>query len=78
MVAPSSPLSVPAGGTYWSPFLKDLTANLVSEAHDAGIEVSTRGVGSEEEMATALDYGVDSITASRPDLLKERVAARFD
>jgi len=66
-----------AGGTYWSPYLKDLTAELVAEAHAAGVLVSTWGVGSEEEMSAALDLGVDSITASRPDLLKQRVAERF-
>ncbi|MBT5774483.1 MAG: glycerophosphodiester phosphodiesterase [Dehalococcoidia bacterium] len=67
-----------AGGTYWSPLLKDLTPELVAEAHEAGIQVSTWGVGSDEEMALALDLGIDSITASRPDLLKQRVASRFD
>lgn len=66
-----------AGATYWSPYLNDLTPALVEEAHVAGILVSTWGVGSEEQMTLALDLGVDSITASRPDLLKERVAARF-
>lgn len=67
-----------AGGTYWSPFLKDLTPELVAEAHDAGVQISTWGVSSEDEMTLALDLGIESITASRPDLLKERVAARFD
>jgi len=66
-----------AGGTYWSPYLQDITAALVTEAHEAGVLVSTWGVGSEDEMTLALDLGVDSITASRPDLLQERVATRF-
>lgn len=66
-----------AGGTYWSPYLPDITPALVAEAHDAGVLVSTWGVSSADEMALALDLGVDSITASRPDLLRERVASRY-
>jgi len=58
-----------AGGTYWSPFIGDLTPELVHEAHSLGIKVSTWSADGSKLMAKALALGVDSITNSRPDLL---------
>jgi glycerophosphoryl diester phosphodiesterase len=51
-----------AGGTYWSPYFADLSAQAVSESHSLDLKVSTWGADSEAELAQALATGVDSIT----------------
>ena len=56
-----------AGGTYWSPYFRDIVAEDVKQAHDLGIKVSTWGAASEEEVASALATGVDSLTTAYPN-----------
>lgn len=53
-----------AGGTYWSPYFRDLDRDAVEEAHDLGIKVSTWGADIEEDIAQALKTGVDSLTTA--------------
>jgi glycerophosphoryl diester phosphodiesterase len=51
-----------AGGTYWSPYFRDLSKELVLEAHDLGLKVSTWGADSTDEIDHALSLNVDSLT----------------
>ena len=56
-----------AGGTYWSPYFRDLTTAAVAEAHDLGIKVSTWGADKTAEISEALATGVDSCTTAYVD-----------
>ena len=60
-----------AGGTIWSPYFGDVTAALVSEAHDAGLRVVVWTVNKTEDMARMIELGVDGIISDRPDLLRQ-------
>ena len=58
---------VAAGGSYWSPYFRDLDLAAVQEAHDLGIKVSTWGADEAEDISQALATGVDSLTTGYVD-----------
>ena len=60
-----------AGGAIWSPYLRDVTPELVSESHALGIKVVVWIVNQEADMARLIDMGVDGIISDRPDLLRQ-------
>src|SRR6201999_4273505 len=62
-----------AGGAIWSPYLRDLTPELVTESHALGLKVVVWTVNQPADMARLIEMGVDGIISDRPDLL--RVAA---
>lgn len=65
-----------AGGSHWSSFWRELTPELVREAHSLGLKVLAWTVNEPEAMARLLDMGVDGLVTDRPDLaiglLRER------
>ena len=65
-----------AGGTYWSPYFRDLDRQKVDEAHHLGIKVSTWGADKDAHITQALDSGVDSLTTGYVDRAKRILKAR--
>jgi glycerophosphoryl diester phosphodiesterase len=63
-----------AGGAIWSPYLGDLSAALVTEAHSLGLRVVVWTVNKPEDMARMIEMGVDGIISDRPDLLRQAAA----
>lgn len=55
-----------AGGRLWCPYFMDVTADLVSEAHDLGLLVSTWTVNETEDINAMIDAGVDGIITDYP------------
>lgn len=62
-----------AGGTYWSPYIADLTYSACIEARNLGLRISVWGADSQDQINDAIALGVDSITNSRPDRLKASI-----
>ncbi|UPJ64362.1 glycerophosphodiester phosphodiesterase [Bradyrhizobium sp. 191] len=60
-----------AGGAIWSPYFGDVTASLVTEAHELGLRVVVWTVNKPEDMARMIELGVDGIISDRPDLLRQ-------
>lgn len=60
-----------AGGAIWSPYFGDVTAPLVTEAHELGLRVVVWTVNKPEDMARMIELGVDGIISDRPDLLRQ-------
>ena len=65
-----------AGGRTWSGFLGDLDAAKVKEAKALGLTVLTWTVNEPEQIARAMDLGVDGIVSDRPDLVREEMQRR--
>ncbi|MDA1074737.1 MAG: glycerophosphodiester phosphodiesterase family protein [Proteobacteria bacterium] len=61
-----------AGGTYWSPYFRDISADEVAQAHDLGIRVSTWGADTDAQIQQALTTGVDSLTTAYPERVLKR------
>lgn len=59
-----------AGGAIWSPYFGDVTASLVTDAHELGLRVVVWTVNKPEDMARMIELGVDGIISDRPDLLR--------
>ncbi len=59
-----------------SPFYKEVTAEIVGEAHSLGLKVIPWTVNTKEEMEAMIDMGVDGIITDRPDILKEVIIAK--
>ncbi|UPK28873.1 glycerophosphodiester phosphodiesterase [Bradyrhizobium sp. 195] len=59
-----------AGGAIWSPYFGDVTAALISEAHDLGLRVVVWTVNKREDMTRMIELGVDGMISDRPDLLR--------
>jgi len=59
-----------AGGAIWSPYFGDVTAALISEAHDLGLRVVVWTVNKREDMTRMIELGADGIISDRPDLLR--------
>ncbi len=53
----------------WSPNQKDVTAELVTKAHEEGLLVIPWTVNEIADMQRLIDWGVDGIISDRPDLL---------
>lgn len=59
-----------AGGAIWSPYFGDVTAALISEAHDLRLRVVVWTVNKREDMTRMIELGVDGMISDRPDLLR--------
>ena len=58
-----------AGGHYWAPYYKHLTAGKLQTAHALGIRVFVWTPDSQAAMQRLIDMGVDGIITNRPDRL---------
>ena len=65
-----------AGGAIWSPYLGDVTPEVVSESHALGLKVVVWTVNKPTDMAHLIGIGVDGIISDRPDLLREVAAEK--
>jgi glycerophosphoryl diester phosphodiesterase len=65
-----------AGGTVWSAFHGDLSAEKIKEAHALGLQVLAWTVNEPARIEAVLDMGVDGIISDRPDLVREAMARR--
>jgi glycerophosphoryl diester phosphodiesterase len=65
-----------AGGTIWSPFHGDLTAALMAQASQLGLQVIVWTVNEPADIAKMLDLGVHGIISDRPDRVRAALAAR--
>jgi glycerophosphoryl diester phosphodiesterase len=65
-----------AGGRTWSCFLGDLDAAKVGEAKALGLAVLAWTVNEPQQIARAMDLGVDGIVSDRPDLVREEMQRR--
>ena len=59
-----------AGGHLWCPYFKDVTIDLVTEAHKLGLPVCTWTVNEVEDLETMIDMGVDGIITDYIDRAK--------
>ncbi|WP_085910076.1 glycerophosphodiester phosphodiesterase [Kiloniella majae] len=57
-----------AGGSVWSPFYRELTPELLSEAHQEGLKVIPWTVNDPEDFTRLIKMGVDGIITDYPDL----------
>lgn len=60
-----------AGGRYWAPYYKHITAELLNEAHELGIQVFVWTVDSKNDMARLIEMGIDGVITNRPDIFKD-------
>jgi glycerophosphoryl diester phosphodiesterase len=65
-----------AGGAIWSPYFRDVTADLIAESHALGLAVVVWTANERSDMARLIDLGVDGIISDRPDLLREVAAGK--
>lgn len=65
-----------AGGAIWSPHFGDVTAALISEAHELGLRVVVWTVNKRDDMTRMIELGVDGIISDGPDLLRQVAGAR--
>jgi len=65
-----------AGGKTWSCFLGDLDEAKVKEAKALGLAVLAWTVNEPQQIARAMDLGVDGIVSDRPDLVREELQRR--
>jgi glycerophosphoryl diester phosphodiesterase len=73
----SIPKAVKAvGGRYWAPHYKQLTYDLLNEAHELGIQVYVWTPDKRSDMARLMEMGVDGIITNRPDILRSIVSER--
>jgi len=63
------------GAKIWCPNYKELTPELLIEAHNRGLKVNVWTVDQQKDMQTMIAYGVDGIITNRPDVLRELLAA---
>jgi glycerophosphoryl diester phosphodiesterase len=63
-----------AGGAIWSPYFRDVDAEMIAEAHQLGLKIVVWTVNKPEDIARMIDLGVDGVISDRPDLLR-KVAA---
>jgi glycerophosphoryl diester phosphodiesterase len=65
-----------AGGTIWSPYSPELSADLVKEAHALDLKVIPWTVNKREDMARFIDWDVDGLITDRPDFLRDVMAEK--
>ncbi|MFN4277861.1 MAG: glycerophosphodiester phosphodiesterase [Ferrovibrio sp.] len=65
-----------AGGQVWSPFWRNVTADLVTEAHALGLQVIPWTVNNQPEMERLIDLKVDGLITDYPDRLRAVLQAR--
>ena len=56
-----------AGGHLWCPYFKDITVDLVTEAHNLGLPVCTWTVNEVEDIENMIDMGIDGIITDYTD-----------
>lgn len=61
------------GGDIWCPYYKDLTEELITEAHLYNIKVIPWTVDTEIEMQQLINWGVDGIITNYPNILRQRL-----
>lgn len=59
-----------AGGAIWSPYFRELSEDLIKEAHTLGLQVVPWTVNDIADMARLIDWGVDGLITDRPDFLR--------
>ena len=59
-----------AGGHLWCPYFKDVTVDLITEAHSFGLPVCTWTVNDVEDIENMIDIGVDGIITDYTDRAK--------
>jgi glycerophosphoryl diester phosphodiesterase len=65
-----------AGGTVWSPYFGDLSAEELAQAHALGLKVVVWTVNEPAAIERLLALGVDGIISDRPDRVRSAMAAR--
>lgn len=65
-----------AGGKVWVAFWRNVTPELVKEAHGLGLKVNVWTVNDQPTMEKMIDLGVDGITTDYPDRLRAVMQAR--
>lgn len=71
----SVPRAVAAeGGPVWAPDHRDLTAELVAEAHELGLLVMPWTVNRPSRMRRLIGWGADGVVTDRPDLARAALA----
>ena len=65
-----------AGGHLWCPYFKDVTTDLVTEAHRLGLPVCTWTVNEVEDIENVIDMGVDGIITDYIDRAKKILQSR--
>jgi glycerophosphoryl diester phosphodiesterase len=65
-----------AGGAIWSPYYRELSPELVNEAHALGLQVIPWTVDKTADMARLIDWGVDGLITDRPDILRDVMAEK--
>jgi glycerophosphoryl diester phosphodiesterase len=65
-----------AGGAIWSPNFRELSAELVMQAHELGLQVIPWIVNNTDDMARLITWGVDGLITDRPDVLREVMAEK--
>jgi glycerophosphoryl diester phosphodiesterase len=65
-----------AGCAAWSPLWRNLTPDLVAEAHGLGLAVIAWTVNEPADIERALDLGVDGIITDYPDRARSVLAQR--
>ena len=63
-------------GQMWCPYFKDVTSELVKEAHSLGLIVCTWTVNEIEDMENMIDAGVDGIITDYPNRAKKVLEIR--
>ncbi len=64
------------GAVTWSPHARDLTPALVVEAHALGLAVVPWTVNDPQDMALAVELGVDGLITDYPDRLRAVLESR--
>ena len=65
-----------AGGHLWCPYFKDITVDLVTEAHKLGLSVCTWTVNEVEDIENMIDMGIDGIITDYTDRAKKIFKSR--
>ena len=60
-----------AGGTIWSSYYQDVSADKIDQAHQLGLEVKVWTVNEAEQMENLINMGVNGIITDYPDRLRE-------
>ena len=65
-----------AGGHLWCPYFKDISVELVTEAHNLGLPVCTWTVNEVEDIENMIDMGIDGIITDYTDRAKKIFKSR--